>query len=149
MEVELDQLKVSKEETCNSEHPAIKLSQSDPTELSKDTLIGWPSQRYLALGQVFHSVCTYDTVSSLNNKDYTIKFLEVHGMVATNEFSGDMIINDQSDCVGLHHGMMSYLVIRQDLKSFLAKDKVVSTTSKYVTKGSLKLVLTNFLLFSV
>ena len=79
-----------------------------------------------------------------------MKFLEVHGMVATNGFSRDMIINDQSNYVGLYHGvfngMMDYCVSRQDLKSFLAEHKVVSTTSKHVTEGSLKPVLTIFFL---
>lgn len=140
LEVELDRVKCNKEERCSNEHPVIKVSPSDPTKLSKLTLIGWPPQRcsFLATGQV--SVWTYDAVSGLNNKGYTMRLLEVHGLLAASGFSGGMIMNDQSDCVALYHGVlnkMGYGVSHQDLNSFLAKHKVVSTTSKHVTKGSL------------
>jgi hypothetical protein len=60
-------------------------------------------------------------------------------MVTTNNFSEGMIINHQSDSVSLCHcvfnGMMGWCVSLQDLKSFLAKQKVLSTIAKHVTKG--------------
>jgi len=72
-------------------------------------------------------------------------------MVATNRFSGGIIINDRSDYVGMYHGvfngLMGYCVSHEDLKSFLAKHKVVNTTSKHVIKCSSKLVLSNFPFF--
>jgi hypothetical protein len=73
LEIELDQLKSKKHaalDTLGSSCLRCILLSS-----ARFFLIGWPSKRYrsLALGQVSHSVWTNDAVSSLNNKDYTIK----------------------------------------------------------------------------
>lgn len=136
LEVEVDDL--AKDKGCRFKHPAIKLSPSDPEELSSVTLVGWPVHKCssLATGRVSHCVWTYDVITGLNIKGYKMKLLEVHGLVADSGFSGGLMINDQGDCVGLYHGVMNssmgYGVSHNDLKSFLAKHKMVilPTTSK-------------------
>lgn len=132
LEIDVDELHGNSEKICTSEHPPIKLSESDPTELTRLTLIGWPSQRCnsLATGQVSHCGWTYDSVSSLNIKGYAMDFLEIHGMVGTNGFSGGPIINNECECVALYHGVfneaMGYGVGLDNLRAFLDKHKVVN-----------------------
>ncbi|CAL5024893.1 unnamed protein product [Urochloa decumbens] len=130
LEVDVEQLCGDNEVICSAKHPEIQLAESNPTELQKLILPGWPPQRCkaLAIGQVSLCDWIYDAISSSNVKGYTMKFLEIPGMAASNGFSGGPVLG-MNGCVALYHGVFDgitgYGVSLQDLHTFLRKHKML------------------------
>lgn len=118
---------------CNMPHPLIPVANANAVKMQKLVLAGWPPQRSgaSATGQVSHSDWSYDAVSGLNTKGYTMRLLEIHGMICDSGFSGAPILNglDPFQCVGVYHGVhnlaMGYAITSQEVNAFLQANGMV------------------------
>jgi hypothetical protein len=123
------------QDSCEYDHPVIHLAKANPRKMQKLVVAGWPPQRSFAAvtGQVSECDWTYDAVSG-NAKGYTMKLLEVDGMVGDSGFSGSPVLDGNCDYVGVYHGVfhigMGYAVSLEDVKAFLQRSGVVSSVDK-------------------
>ena len=116
---------------CEAMHPVIHRADADPSKMQKMVLAGWPPQRAgsCAIGQVSFCHWTYDAITAVNFKGYTMRLLEIPGMVADNGFSGAPVLNGAGQYVGVFHGVFNlstgYAICSQDVRDFLQEHNVV------------------------
>ncbi|CAN6241297.1 unnamed protein product [Urochloa humidicola] len=110
---------------CEAEHPVMNMANGNPVKMQKVVLAGWPPQRpnSTVTGQVSKCDWTYDAVSGLNDKGYTMRFLEVDGMTGGSGFSGSPVLDGNCGYVGVYHGVfnegMGYAVSLGNVNAFL------------------------------
>lgn len=116
---------------CQADHPVIHRADADPNKMQKMVLAGWPPQRAgsCAMGQVSFCHWTYDAITAVNFKGYTMRLLEIPGMVADNGFSGAPVLNGAGQYVGVFHGVFNlstgYAICSEDVRDFLQQHNVV------------------------
>lgn len=72
---------------------------------------------------------SYDAVTALYIKGYTMRPLEVSGMAGDNGFSGSPVLTGHGQCVGVYHGVFNlsngYAISLTDVKAFLGQHNML------------------------
>ncbi|KAF8660319.1 hypothetical protein HU200_057895 [Digitaria exilis] len=115
---------------CDHPHPRINIAEDDPTELDVCILQGWPAQRMgsLSVGQLSFRRRTYEAITQINEKGYTMKLAEFTKMRGEEGSSGGPALDGLTRCVGVYHGVIGtkeYVVCANDVNVFLNKTGMV------------------------
>ncbi|KAL5215605.1 hypothetical protein ABZP36_007006, partial [Zizania latifolia] len=97
-------------EYCNFEHPPIAVAPRPPQTTEEVVLLGWPPQRSesISIGHVSFIDRTYDMICDLdyNVKGYTMRLMEVAGLICSQGYSGGPLLNNNVEIVGTYHGVI-------------------------------------------
>ncbi|KAF8769165.1 hypothetical protein HU200_006665 [Digitaria exilis] len=115
---------------CDNPHPRINIAEDDPTELDVCILQGWPAQRMgsLSVGQLSLRRRTYEAITQINEKGYTMKLAEFTKMRGEEGSSGGPALDGLTRCVGVYHGVIGtkeYVVCADDVNVFLNRTGMV------------------------
>lgn len=139
LQVNADDILLSNSQTCTCEHAPINIALAPPRIREKVMLLGWPPQRSESSteGCVSYLKRTYDAVCDIdfNVKGYTMRLMEVSGLVCGHGYSGGPLLNNEMEFVGTYHGtieMKGYSVSLGDIRRFLAQFEVVGNLDLYM-----------------
>lgn len=118
---------------CSGRHPPIEMIHTIPTKLEPSILQGWPPQSIecYSIGHYLFFSRTYSTITQLNPKGYTMRLIDLSGMVVVDGCSRGAVINGNRDYMVIHHGVIGdvrgYGVSALDVNEFLVKFGLISS----------------------
>uniref|UniRef100_J3MQF2 Peptidase S1 domain-containing protein n=1 Tax=Oryza brachyantha TaxID=4533 RepID=J3MQF2_ORYBR len=111
---------------CSSQHPVIRMSNSPPVQDEPVLMQGWPPLRVNSSvwGNANCVYRTYDVLTSINKKGYTMLLMEVPQFYCAAGFSGSPILNGNCDFLAVYHGVddesqFGYCISLDDVRHFL------------------------------